>query len=108
MFSRISATSSNSPRQRLLLALACLSAISISGCGRNEARDQPQKTVIVRPSSTLLQPHELPLTVRVIGDYVDYSYKCEAELLKCNADKAGVAREVEEAELRRKDKTPEK
>jgi len=46
--------------------------------------------------------------VRVIGDYVDYSYKCEAELLKCNADKAGVAREVEEAELRRKDKTPEK
>jgi len=46
----------------------------------------------------------LPLKPVTLGDYVDYGYRCEAELGQCNADKAGVVREVEQAEQRRETK----
>jgi hypothetical protein len=74
-----------------------LLATSIAGCVATPPRPEPEvRTVIVRPSASLLLPTPDPgLSPALMSDYVDYSYACEAALAKCNADKAGIKREVE-------------
>jgi hypothetical protein len=78
-------------------ALTCLSAIFIGGCATTRCPDpEPPRIVYVKPSAALLLPTPDPgLVPVVVADYVDYSYACEAALAKCNADKAGVRKEVE-------------
>lgn len=78
-------------------AFVCLLAISMTGCDPKRIKDPPPPTEvrIVRPSSAYLQPSSIgPLRPLVLGDYIDYGYRCEAALAKCDADKAAITREV--------------